>query len=69
MPFSSKNDEVIVVVRADHRLTIRAVAEEQGISFGLWQAKDFVMRHVSVHPMAVDSREEGTLPVCSLQFA
>lgn len=34
-PSSSKSDGVIVVVRVDQTLTIRVVAVEPGISFGL----------------------------------
>lgn len=67
-PSSSKN-QVIVQVKADWRLTIRVVAKEPRISFGLWQGTDCGMRDVSFHPVAADSREKGSPPIWSLWFA
>jgi hypothetical protein len=53
-PSSSRNDEVIAEVhdwvRADQRLTVKAVSKEQGISSVLVYAREFQdlgMRHVS----------------------
>jgi hypothetical protein len=70
----SRTDEVVAkvhdLVRADQRLIIREVAEEQGISSGSCKGiltKDLVMRHVSAKyvPWLLTAKQEQHLSVSS----